>query len=113
MLRTRPEDSSSNQSLWLEIDEKALTGTIGTNGSKCRFHITFCRDEEEEIVPTATLGDLLARIIPSFFISIVTINKDEVRIVQDMPLSGAWTLFEVFRLTCDQNDYSVDTDRWA
>jgi len=110
--RTRVEDSSSNKTLWLEIDEETLIGNVNSQGMGCRFRVTCCRDENEDLVATAKLGEHLGRIIESCFISILTIKKNEVRIILDVPMDGAWGLFEIFGRTLDHNDYAVDTDRW-
>ena len=112
MHKTRPEDDSCNKTLWLEVDAQTLLATVSSNGIGCSFRITCCRDENEELVPTAKLGDCLSKIIESCFISILTISKDEVRVVLDMPIDGAWGLFEVYGRTLDFDDYNVDTDRW-
>ena len=112
LVRTKNENDSCNRTLWVEIDTATLYGTAGTNGMKCQFRVTCCSDENEDLLPTASIGDRLSLDLEKCFVSIMTIQKDEIRIVLDIPVNGEWCLFEIYGRTCDYNDYDIDTDRW-
>jgi hypothetical protein len=114
-MRTRVENVSRNRSLGLQqVNTVKLTAVAHTDGGMVYpFRITCCLDEHENIVPTSDLPSILHKHIPVSFVSIMTIEDDEVRVVLDIPLcDGHWGLFEVFGRMAD-GGHRVDTDRWC
>ena len=114
MLKTRPEDDSVNRTLKLEIDPDTLLGTVHAAGCVCAFKITACSDENDELVPEDCLSQRLSAVVNASFVSIVTMDKDEIRVLLDVPIIHGWGLFEVFGRALDKNaNHSLDMDRWT
>ena len=121
---TKPEDESDNRTLALHVDPDTLLGTIHANDNEHHtFHISHCIDENEERVPHNQISHVLKAGIPSSYVSIITSQDLEVRVVLDFALdppphyhSGCWGLFEIFGKLEDtpmNRTVSIDTDRWT
>ena len=114
MLKTRPEDDSVNRTLKLEIDPDTLLGTVHAADCVCAFKITACSDENDELVPEDCLSQRLSAVVNASFVSIVTMDKDEIRVLLDVPIIHGWGLFEVFGRALDKNaNHSLDIDAWT
>jgi hypothetical protein len=109
MLKTRPEDDSVNRTLKLEIDPDTLLGTVHAADCVCAFKITACSDENDELVPEDCLSQRLSAVVNASFVSIVTMDKDAIRVLLDVPIIHGWSLFEVFGRALDKNaNHSID-----
>ena len=116
MLRTKPEDSSENRTLALSFNPHTLAAQISVNGRDHAFHLSHCIDENEERVPRSQTPMVLAACLPSSYVSIITAEDLEVRVVLDFALIHGWSLFEVFGKmedTAENRKVRIDMDRWT